>query len=52
MISITKEELNNLYVHAYTRGHNDTVEGQYVDILMDDYDTYFNDEIEEWLGEV
>lgn len=34
----------HLYAVAYNRGHHDTVEGQYTDVLPVDLDTYFADE--------
>ncbi len=39
------------YTDGYGRGHNDTVEGDYVDILPCDRDTYFAEEMTDWISE-
>ena len=49
-----KQDLSILvraYTHGYGRGHDDTVEGSYTDVLPVDMDTYFAEEVEEWLSE-
>ena len=48
-ITITRAKLNELYAQAYNGGHEDTVEGDYTNILPVDYATYFDDEVDDWL---
>ena len=49
------EQLEALIVRAYTngygRGHNDTVESCYTDVYPCDQDTYFAEEVDEWIKE-
>ena len=51
----TIAELKLLIVRAYTngygRGHNDTVESVYTDVFPCDQDTYFAEEVSEWIKE-
>ena len=39
------------YTQGYMRGHNDTVEGGYVDVLPCDEDSYFAEDVAEWKQE-
>ena len=39
------------YTHGYMRGHNDTVESCFTDIVHTDEDTYFAEEVAEWIME-
>ena len=48
-ITVTRAELNELYAQAYNSGHEDTVEGNYTNILPVDYSTYFDEEVADWL---
>jgi hypothetical protein len=41
----------HLYNLGYKSGHHDTVEGQYIDLLGQDMDTYHSDFVSEWLEE-
>ena len=50
-ITVNKHFLNALFCTAYRRGHEDTVEGCYTDVLSNDWDTYFDEETTEILEE-
>ena len=41
-----------LYTQGYGRGHNDTVEGDYVHIYPQDEDDYFSEEVEQIIEEL
>lgn len=43
----TKELLTRVYTAGYKRGHNDTVEGTYADVLWSERNTYFLDDVQE-----
>jgi hypothetical protein len=46
-----KTLLTRMYNKGYKAGHHATVEGQYVDILDEDMDTYHDDIVNEILSE-
>lgn len=46
-----KTLLTRMYNKGYKTGHHATVEGQYVDILDEDMDTYHDDIVNEILSE-
>jgi len=50
-VTLSREELSELYSQAYNRGHDDTVDGGYTHVLPVDYPTYFAEEIDDWLNE-
>lgn len=41
-----------IYTIGYKRGHHDTVEGAYIDVLPLDQETYFDEDVAELLSEI
>ncbi len=59
LIKLSTEEVNelrrimiHLYNSGYHAGHNDTVEGQYIDICTQDMDTYHEEIVCELVEEI
>ena len=50
-IKIDIEKIIHIYNSGYKAGHHDTAEGQYVDILPCDMNTYHEDVIREMIAE-
>ena len=51
LICVDKHFLNELYCSGYRAGHHDTVEGAYIDILPQDWDSYFYEEVNDIIEE-
>ena len=51
-MNITKEDLIRIYNNGYDHGHNDTVEGLFVDIAYKDMHDYHIEEVEKLIKEV
>ena len=50
--SLILEELSEIYAEGYKAGHNDTVEGQYIDVLPCDRNTFFAEEVNQLIEEI